>query len=164
MPIRSNQLVTLADLRRLGEIAARDRCEFFSRNPETRRLYSERLFAVALCQGGAKHYLDRKTGIKDFDVWSFYQAAIDRPYPYRRRGIADFADPKFGRSDDSPNFVGRRVDLMGRSLHVTDVSDPIAVLQGYLAAGKTETARLLSQKAAILIEPWRLLGTVIWPH
>lgn len=142
--------ITKADLKRLGEIAARDRDNLFRRKPDLGRLYSGRLFAVALCQGAALHYLDGKNGIKDLDVWSFYRATRERPYPYRRRGIADFGSHKFGKSDDSPQFVGRRVDLLGRSLDATDFSDPIAVLRDYLESRRTESARLLAQKAVIL--------------
>jgi hypothetical protein len=32
------------------------------------RLYADRLFAVALCQGAALHYIDGKNGVKDLDV------------------------------------------------------------------------------------------------
>jgi len=163
MPSRSYEPLTNKDLRRLAEIAEADRIDFFRRNSDTARLYSQRLFAVALCQGAALHYLDGKNGVKDFDVWSFYRAADGRPFPYRRRGVADFGDPKFGTSDDSPEYVGRRVDLIGRSIKAKDFSDPIVVLRNYFAQGKTETARLLARKSAILIEPPALLGTVVWP-
>ena len=44
---------------------------------------------VALGQGAARHYLDGQTGVKDFDVWTFFAAAPTRPYPdpalFRRR-------------------------------------------------------------------------------
>jgi hypothetical protein len=163
MQTRSYGQLTKADLKRLEQIAARDRADLFRRKPDLGRLYSGRLFAVALCQGAALHYLNGKNGIKDFDVWSFYRAVRERPYPYRRRGIADFGDPKFGKTDDSPQFVGRRVDLLGRSLEAADISDPISILQAYLSDGKTESARLLAQKAVILIEPDRLLGSIVWP-
>jgi hypothetical protein len=160
---RSYRQLTNADLKRLGQIAARDRDDLFRRKPGLGRLYSGRLFAVALGQGAALHYLNGKNGIKDLDVWSFYRAAPERPYPYRRRGIADFGNPKFGKTDDSPQFVGRRVDLLGRSLDATDFSDPLVVLRDYLANGTTKSARLLALKAVILIEPEALLGSVVWP-
>lgn len=163
MQERSYAQLTKADLKRLGQIASRDRDDLFRRKPELGRLYSGRLFAVALCQGGALHYIDGKNGIKDLDVWSFYQAVPERPYPYRRRGIADFGDTKFGKTDDSPQFLGRRVDLLGRSLDAEDISDPIAVLRDYLFSSKTVSARFLAQKAIILIEPEALLGSIVWP-
>jgi len=160
---RSLLPITLDDLRRLGAIAAEDRKDFFARHPDTAMLYSGRLFAVALCQGAALHYLDGKNGIKDLDVWSFYREHPSRMFPPRRRAKADFGDPKFGTSPDFEHFVGRRVDLIGRSIEVDDVSDPIEVIRTYLRMKKTTSAKLLAQKAMILIEPGHLLGRVIWP-
>jgi hypothetical protein len=124
--------VTRNDLRWLGVLAARDRESLFRRMPEIARLYSRGAFAVALCQGAALHFINGKNGIKDFDVWTFYWAKRERPFPYRRRGVADFGDSKFGTTDDKPLFVGRRVDFMGRSLHSLSFTDPVAVLRHYL--------------------------------
>ena len=157
LPISKN------DLRRLGRLAAEDRDEFFRRKPDTGSLYSSRLFAVALCQGGALHYLDGKNGIKDLDVWSFYTEDAARMFPPRRRAKVDFGDPKFGVSPDTPEFIGRRVDLIGRSIPAADPNDPVGSLRKYLTGRKTESARLLALKAVILIEPTELLATVAWP-
>lgn len=160
---RAYEPLTKADLKRLGRIAAQDRADLFERKPETGRLYAGKLFAVALCQGGALHYLDGKNGIKDLDVWSFFVPNIRRPFPPRRRAKLDFGDPRFGITDDCPHFVGRRVDHIGRCIPAADYSDPVGVLRSYLRSGTTESARLLSQKAMVLIEPLHLLGTVVWP-
>ncbi|NTW88053.1 MAG: hypothetical protein HGB26_02780 [Desulfobulbaceae bacterium] len=160
---RSLLPLTEDDLRRLGRLASEDREAFFRRKPETGKLYSSRLFAVALCQGGALHYLNGKNGIKDLDVWSFYTEDPVRMFPPRRRAKVDFGDPKFGVSPDTPEFIGRRVDLIGRSIPDADPNDPVKSLQQYMKNGKTESARLLAMKAIILIEPSELLGTVVWP-
>jgi hypothetical protein len=151
------------DLRSLGALAAHDRTEFFARKPGTGALYADRLFAVALCQGAALHYLDGTTGVKDFDVWSFYTESPVRRFPPRRRATADFGDPRFGVSRDSPDFIGRRVDLIGRSIPGADAGDPVGSLRRYLASARTLSARLLARKAVIVIEPEHLLGTVAWP-
>jgi hypothetical protein len=161
---RSYEPLTKADLKHLGQIAADDRADLFRRKPETGALYSNRLFAVALCQGGALHYLEGKNGIKDLDVWRFFTPNAKRQFPYRRRSQLDFGDPKFGQSEDRPDFVGRRVDHIGRAVPDTDYSDPVAVLRRYLRAGATESARRLAEKAVILIEPTHLLGVVVWPE
>lgn len=160
---RSYLPITLEDLTRLGRLAASDRQGLFRRRPETGTLYRHRLFAVALCQGAALHFLDGTTGIKDFDIWGFYTAAPQRPFPYRRRGVVDFGIPKFGVSLDSIQFVGRRVDMMGRSLPNSDPEDPVESLRGYLIKRRTKSAACLAQKAVILIEPQELIGTVVWP-
>jgi len=160
---RSLAPITLKDLRRLGRLAAEDRAAFFARKPDTGALYSSRLFAVALCQGGALHYLDGKNGVKDLDVWSFYTENPTRMFPPRRRAKVDFGDSKFGVSPDAPSFVGRRVDLIGRSIADANPKDPIGTLRRYLSTGRTESARLLALKAVVLIEPENLIGTVVWP-
>lgn len=164
MSQRSYASLTNEDLKRLRDIAARDRAEFFQRNADTARLYADNLFAVALCQGAALHYLDGKNGIKDFDVWSFYKTNPERPFPYRRRGVLDFGDSKFGTTDDSPHFLGRRVDHIGRSIAADDYADPVAVLKRYLRSRATESASCLAEKAMVLIEPLDLLGTIVWPE
>jgi hypothetical protein len=160
---RSYQPISDADLRRLGRIAAADRDGLYARRPETGRLYAGHLFAVALCQGAALHRVNGKNGVKDFDVWSFYAEQSERAFPYRRRGIADFGDPKFGVTQGWGHFVGRRVDLIGRSLAMKHGADPVTVLRNYLRARRTTSANHLAAKAVVLIEPLKLLGTVVWP-
>lgn len=160
---RSLAKLTNQDLRRLGQLAVEDQADLFTRKPETGRLYAKRLFAVALCQGAALHYIDGKNGVKDLDVWCFYTESPERPFPYRRRAKLDFGDPKFGVTPGSAHFTGRRVDVIGRSIPGAKPSDPVGSLRRYLEAGKTKSARLLAQKAVILIEPVALLGTVVWP-
>jgi hypothetical protein len=162
MVTRSYARINAADLQRLADIANRDREDFFRRKPNTGRLYESRLFAIALCQGAALHYVDKKNGVKDFDVWSFFREHPKRRFPPRRRAIDDFGTPKFGTSVDSPNFIGRRVDLIGRSISARNFSNPVTVLREYLRAGRTVTAKLLSLKAVVLIAPLELLGTVVW--
>ncbi len=75
----------------------------------------------------------------------------------------DFGDPKFGTSPDTPEFIGRRVDLIGRSIPGASPKDPVGSLRQYLNAARTESARLLALKAVVLIEPVPLLGTIVWP-
>lgn len=155
--------ITRGDLRRLGDIALRDLESLFCRHPDTAHLYRHRLFVVALCQGAALHILDGKNGVKDFDIWCFFKAHPKKPFPYRRHARADFGSPKFGKSRNWEHFVGRRVDLLGRSLKVSSHESPEDALRGYLSSSKTASARALAKKAMILIYPHTLLGTVVWP-
>jgi hypothetical protein len=161
---RNYRRITERDLRRLLLLSAEDREDFFRRRPGTGRLYAGRLFAVALCQGAALHYLDRRNGVKDFDVWSFYRANPERQFPPRRRGKADFGDPAFGTTEGFSHFVGRRVDLIGRSLSAKTFNDPVAVLRDYLRARRTESARHLAEKAMVLLHPPEQFGRVVWPE
>ncbi len=58
---------------------------------------------------------------------------------------------------------GRRVGLLGRSLPAGPGADPADVLRRYLTAGRTDTARALAAKAAVLIDPHDRAGEIVWP-
>jgi len=167
---RSYERIDKRDLRRLGELAALDREKFFLGRTE----YRPRLLCVALCQGAGKHYVDVKrraaepNGVKDFDVWSFFADIPGQRFPANRRNLhADFGPSKFGREADPParwaHFAGRRVDFLMRGLAVPVDADPVVEVQEYLRRAKTKTARLLSTKGVVLIEPAALLATIAWP-
>lgn len=162
MEERSLQPIAKADLKRLCQIALDDLRYFFERYPETGKRYRDRLFAIALCQGAALHYVDKRNGVKDFDVWCFFRAHPDKPFPYRRNASADFGDTKFGKSRNWEHYAGRRVDLLGRSLVCSIGEPPSEILRHYLEAGHTATARALAQKAVVLIYPETQVGTVVW--
>ncbi len=163
MTERSREPITGADLARLGDLALRDLALLVERKTATGRRYRNRLLCIALCQGAAQHYLDGENGVKDFDVWSFFAAHPAGPFPYRRRVERDFGRSRFSRHPaDPPRFVGRRVDLGGRSLPVSPRADPVSAVRSYLAGGRTETARRLSEKPVVLLWPARLRGRVIW--
>jgi hypothetical protein len=161
---RSSERITGADLIRLGQFALRDLAGLVERETATGRRYRNRLLCIALCQGAAQHYVDGAHGVKDFDVWSFFAAHPAGPFPYRRRVERDFGRSKFSRYPaDPPRFLGRRIDLGGRSLPVAATADPVESVRSYLAAGCTETARRLSQRSVVLLWPAGLCGRVIWP-
>lgn len=149
-------------LRRLAEIAEADREGLFSRNPHLAG-YRDRILMTALCQGAALHYVNGTNGVKDLDVYSFYAEDPAIGYPYRRRGVEDFGDSEHGRHPDDHAFVGRRVDLLGRTLKVPLSVDPVSAVRGYLRAGGTSTARELAKKAVVVIEPGTRFGKVVWP-
>ena len=111
---RSFAKISRQDLDRLASIAASDRASFFATHADWASLYADRHFATALCQGAALHYLRGEVGVQDFDVYSFFASHPVKPWYAKRNKAADFGDPKFGRSPDRPDFVGRRVDLLGR--------------------------------------------------
>lgn len=138
----------------------------FEHNPNW-GCYRGRLLCVALCQGAALHYLDRETGVKDFDVWTFFARSPGRPHPdaalFRRRKLVDFGPSRFGRTPTAPpGFAGRRVDLFARDLDAPISADPATVLRQWLRRASTTTARKLAEKAVVLIEP--ASGQVVWPY
>src|SRR5436309_7834001 len=117
---RSPARLTVADLERLRDVARADREFMFERNPNW-RAYRDRMLCVALCQGAALHYINGASGIKDFDVWTFFARSPARAHPdpalFRRRRAADFGASRFGRTTSAPAWIrGRRIDLLARSL------------------------------------------------
>jgi hypothetical protein len=48
-------------------------------------------------------------------------------------------------------------------LHEDVNADPVAALRSYLSQQRTSAAYHLAQKAVVLLEPFALLGTVVWP-
>jgi len=161
----SRSLVPIArsDLARLAKLATTDRSKFIANNPRRNALVGA-YRCTALCQGAALHFLDGKNGVKDFDVWSFY-AGTSRTFPPRRLASVDYGLPKFGRSSDRPDVIGRRVDLLGRGLAFPaagGTSDLVAAVYEYLERGETATARRLSEKAVGMIDPPELRGTIVW--
>jgi hypothetical protein len=141
-----------------------DREEFFAEHPRWRRLYGDRLLCSALCQGAAAHYVDGITGIRDFDVWSFYREHPDAHFPYRRKRVRPFGDTRFGRCLDRPAFEGRPVDLVGRSISSVRLDDPEQAVRRYLRSGATRSARALREQPVVLLEPATRRGEIIWPE
>ncbi|MBB4636889.1 hypothetical protein [Longimicrobium terrae] len=160
---RSFHQITQADLQRLAQIAADDLSDFFDRHPEWAGQYQNRVLGTALCQGAASHYLHGEAGINDFDVYTFFARNPVRDWYAKRNKTADFGVPKFGTSVDQPGFLGRRVDLLGRSLDVSVGTDVGLAIRRWLQAGRTKSAQLLAAKAVVLLSPADRLGEVVWP-
>lgn len=160
---RSFLPITRADLKRLAAIAEEDRRDFFARHSDWAQLYANRLIATALCQGAAMHVLDRSVGINDFDVYSFFAAHPARPWYAKRNVHRDFGVPKFGTSVDRRAFMGRRVDLLSRGIDLRSGEDPADAIRRWLRDGRTESARLLSKKAVVLLSPKQRIGEIVWP-
>jgi len=105
-----------------------------------------------VCQGAARHYVHGDRGVQDFDLWGFFQEIPSRPFPWRRRAKHDFGPSKFGRNpDDGDRFKGRRVDVIGRSIRMPENETPIESVQRYLREAGSESARLLSERPAIVV-------------
>lgn len=158
---RSYRPIELDDLKRLAKLARQDRKHFFQNHPKWAKAYAQRVLCVALCQGAAKHYIDGTIGINDFDVYTFYRIHPQKHWYAKRIKSYDFGIPQFGRSKDRPNFVGRRVDCLGRDIDANNGEEVTTALRRYLQKGKTKTDGLLATKAVVLLEP--NCGTVVWP-
>lgn len=162
---RSLEEITRADLEKLASFSRRHREEWFRHEKPTMK-FEHRFLCSALCQGAGLHYIDGTNGVKDFDIYEFYADLPDVTIPYRAHWCYDFGPSKFGRQKNPklhPEYEGRRVDLFVRALPVDLDADPVSAVQDYLRTSKTKTARLLAQKAVVILEPKNLLGTVAWP-
>ena len=161
-PHRSFEQIKIDDIARLGQIALNDFDDLFVRS-EYSRPYKGKLRLICLCQGAAQHYIHGDRGIHDFDMWGFFKAIANHPFPYRRMGSQDFGASRFGRNpDDGPSFEGRRVDVIGRSISMPIAETPIESVQRYLRERATESALLLSERPVVVAWPDKDLGRVIW--
>ena len=169
---RSHAPFTGEHLNLLVKIALEDQEGLFERKPYL-TVYRRRLLLIALCQGGALHYVQCKkglqhtNGVKDIDVYSFYAEHPTVPWPYRRYGKADFGESEFGcHPDDRPYkgkpLMGRHVDLTGRSLPVEPEANPIEAVRTWLTTSRNPTPRHLRQKAVVGLYPTRYQGKILW--
>jgi hypothetical protein len=154
-------------LQRLTTIALDDQAAMFDSSPHL-AVYRDRMLLIALCQGGALHYLNGKWGVKDLDVYTFYAKHPTVQMHPLRHTVKDFGESEFGyRPDDladrGKQFVGRAVDLLVRSLPVESDADPIDAVWNWLETSKNESPQLLKLAAVIGLYPDRYRGRVIWP-
>jgi len=154
--------ITRADLKHLAQIAFDDFGALCLRNKYTHP-YKSRLHLICLCQGAAQHFVHGDRGVQDFDLWGFFDAIPDHPFPYRRRGKCDFGPSKFGRNpDDGKEFAGRRVDVIGRSISMPKSQTPIESVERYLTDAATESASRLAERPVIVMWPNENCGHIIW--
>ena len=164
---RSYARFTDEHLDRLVKIAAADQARMFLGNPHL-DIYCQRLLLVALCQGGAKHYVDGTNGVKDLDVYSFYASVPGVLLHPQRHVVADFGESEFGYrpadlKDRGKFLTGRAVDLLVRTLPVEPDADPVEAVRNWLKTSKNKTPRLLKEKAVVALYPESLRRRVIWP-
>jgi hypothetical protein len=180
---------------RLADLAARDH-EAFTR-PAGRPEYRRRRVLAVLAQGAARHHLDclaghepgSRTGVKDFDVWTFYAAIPGTAFPASRREThADFSPSTLGRQSYNLGdartgreqalwrrwsaYQGRRVDFLMRALPVQPEAPPAEIIQAvqdWLRCGaaasspKKPSAWYLAQKAMVALTPATQRGQILWP-
>ncbi len=161
-PHRSLEKITRDDLARLALIARADFADLCQRQ-EYARPYVDRLRLLCLCQGAARHYVRGDGSVQDFDVWGFFEAIPDHKFPPRRTGKRDFGPSKFGRNpDDGDDFLGRRVDVIGRSISMARNETPIEPVQHYLREKRTTSARLLAERPVVVLWPENYFDQIIW--
>jgi len=110
------------------------------------------------------HFFDGVTGIKDFDLWCFFEKFGNAAFPHRWRGNADFGLSSHGRWPGDPDaFTGRRIDLMGRSIPIAE-GDELDGIRRWLKDNRdrTNTPGLLAKKCLVGIWPERFIGQSVW--
>lgn len=161
-PHRSFETIGLADLQRLADLAMGDLISLFERSQHSAR-HRDRLLMLCLCQGAAEHYHNGDRGIKDFDVWAFFEGGLPTAFPPRRIGRVDFGVSRFGRNpEDGPGYLGRRIDVIGRSIDTRIGEPPATSVSRYLAEGRTTSAARLAQRPVIALTPATEIGKLIW--
>lgn len=150
------------ELRRIAAMVG----EGHARRTASRPELAGRLIAGCLAQGAAAHLLDGVTGVKDVDVWLFYDTRGLRYVHGLARNRLDLGPTTLGRHpDDPPRFTGRRVDVMARS--VPDDApeqawgDPAEAVRAWLR-GPQESPRHLRRRPVVLLWPTDRLGEVVW--
>lgn len=151
---RSMDILTRSDLEQLKALALREHENFFERNPHLKNAYHHSLIGIFLCQGAACHYLDQKTGVKDYDIWHFYIKNSKVNFPYRRHKIVE------------RGYKGKTIDFLKRAIP-KDLYDSCEgkaeqTVMMYLHEKNTDTKRHLLKKAIIGLYPDSLFFRVLW--
>ena len=154
--VRSYEPIEYSDLKRFGEVAWDRLSEAFRWAPVA-SLYKDRLLLLVLAQGGALHYENGENGLKDIDVWAFFEAGPPKPFPALAHWTADYGPSKFGRHPDDEGFAGRRMDVFGRSVATEPDEQPEDSVRRWLG-GWTRSAVALREKPLIIISPAEKIG------
>lgn len=154
--------ITEHDLTNLYRVANEAMTEVYKSKPDYKP-FQDKAVVVALCQGAALHYIDGKTGVKDFDVWFFY-APIDGKSKWHRGTltVTNFGDSKFGKLPDKSAFKDKRVDVLMRAMPEFSCGDPKKSIQDYLTSPVNTTPKYLAKKAVIGLYPKKVFGKTLW--
>lgn len=145
--------ITKEHLTWLAKRAEIEHNDFLERKPHL-RAYKNSLVGIVLCQGAALHYIDGKNGIKDFDIWFFYQKDEKVNLSIRRPAT------------DKNGYNGIRIDFMKRAIPASTCkrfsNQPDQCILNYLLEHNTLTKRLLLEKPGIGLYPKKIFAKIIW--
>jgi len=149
-------------LDRLAMLAERDAEAFFTRYPDL-AAYRRRRLGVFLAQGGAGHYAGLGNGVKDLDVWTFYERVPGLRQLHPKRIVSvDFGPSVFGRHPHhGTHCTGRKVDLMMRSIGRAH-EDQVASVLAWLRDDPNKSPQELRRKPLVVIEPVNRRGEIAW--
>jgi hypothetical protein len=159
---RSFEKIEIADLERLRDLALGYLDDLFTRKPDGSGRLRGHLMLLCLVQGGARHFVYRDRGVRDFDVLGLFRSIPDIKYNPQHMKSLDFGPSKFGSDPDEPWLQGRKVDIVGRSIEFRCADTSVLALRRYLEQGKTQSARLWAQRPVVGLWPKEHLGRVLW--
>lgn len=155
---RRYEHLTKGDLKQLASIASAEHDAFFRRNPH-REYQRNRILLVGLCQGAARHFVDRRNGVKDFDIHFFYWRPVDERHMRCHRRVERLVGT-FGR---------RPIDFLRTSIRVREGMETrmtpegsLEVVRRFLRERPTTSARHLAMHPVIGLLPAGQLGKIVW--
>jgi len=157
---RTYSRFTEDDLKEMQRYAKKELKRFLEISNGKYSVYEGKLIAICLCQGAAQHFVDKKTGIKDIDIWVFFEEDESVKIPHRR-------NMRKSECIRFKNLGEKRVDWMKKMINKDIVKkargrNPEDIFRAYLKNPKTQTARFLSKKSVVGLFPDEILGKVIW--
>ena len=93
---RSQEEITESDLRRLLELSRKDISDFFERNSRYKKSYENREALIALCQGAALHYVDKKMALKT-SMYGFFIPNSTSLFRTEEGGLLILGCPSLGK-------------------------------------------------------------------
>lgn len=159
---RSFERLQIEDLRRLAASAMENPNRFVEGNREKYGWCENHLLMLCLCQGAAEHYVRGERGVKDFDVWAFYEAQTgEKPFPWRRYSTENFGHSRFGRNPCDEGYTGWRINVFGRSITRKAEQSPEGAVLDWVHS-KRKSARHIMTNPVVATCPERDCGRVIW--
>lgn len=153
-PERIYDSISERDLLALKDFGIREHEEFFKRNSYLKKDFYRSLAGICLCQGAALHYLNQKTGIKDFDVWHFY--ANNENVTLRCRRPKRIKNAYMGRDID---FLKRAIPKNIFALFPNNLEK---IIMSFLLERNTKSKNLLLKKAVIGLYPNNIFAKILW--
>jgi hypothetical protein len=84
------------------------------------------------------------------------------PSPHGVMGYRIRAVQVWPQRGDNPRFIGRRIDVWGRSIEKLPSENPIQAVQRYLRTHHSDSARLVAECPVVVLWPAERLGEIIW--
>lgn len=151
------------DLQEIRQYAIEELNRFLYKvgNPEGKyKVYKKKLIAICLCQGAAQHFLDGKTGIRDIDVWFFFEEDANVRIPDRR-------NMRCSKYKSLKNIGEKKIDFLKKGIkrdivNMSKSKKPEDILRSYLQNANTRTSQELAKRPAVGLYPDKIFGKVVW--